>query len=296
MSAKLSHADLVHVLVEFLEVIFHEILYIRDLYPGHLFEKRQKYNTPVMMCRSNLVIQYIRDVVSSLKEDISNGLIDKLYIKILSPQRREVERFVFEFTSLLPPLTSAKDSKNTPVAFPLPEIELYLRSFIKKLSIADSSLRPNPEGCTFEIVMELNETAMNQANVDMTEQAQKLSIKVYPQNLSYPISNSNHLIYDSISTFPSLSNATPHLPTMNGSNQSSPWVPVDPPVVPLNSRKEKQKQHMNIGDSQRSNFSSMTGCGDSVPQLLPIKSMDVGVIKIQLYVEESDVKEDPKVG
>lgn len=177
-----------------------------------------------------------------------------MYIKILSPQRREVERFVFEFTSLLPPLTSAKDSKNTPVAFPLPEIELYLRSFIKKLSIADSSLRPNPEGCTFEIVMELNETAMNQANVDMTEQAQKLSIK------------------------------------------SSPWVPVDPPVVPLNSRKEKQKQHMNIGDSQRSNSSSMTGSGNSVPQLLPIKSMDVGVIKIQLYVEESDVKEDPKVG
>lgn len=37
------------VLCEFLEVAFHLILYVRELYPPVVFERRKKYNVPVQV-------------------------------------------------------------------------------------------------------------------------------------------------------------------------------------------------------------------------------------------------------
>lgn len=37
------------VLCEFLEVAFHLILYIREVYPAVVFERRKKYNVPVQV-------------------------------------------------------------------------------------------------------------------------------------------------------------------------------------------------------------------------------------------------------
>ena len=37
------------VLCEFLEVAFHLILYVREVYPAVVFERRKKYNVPVQV-------------------------------------------------------------------------------------------------------------------------------------------------------------------------------------------------------------------------------------------------------
>lgn len=37
------------VLCEFLEVAFHLILYVREVYPPVVFERRKKYNVPVQV-------------------------------------------------------------------------------------------------------------------------------------------------------------------------------------------------------------------------------------------------------
>ena len=37
------------VLCEFLEVAFHLVLYVREVYPGVVFERRKKYNVPVQV-------------------------------------------------------------------------------------------------------------------------------------------------------------------------------------------------------------------------------------------------------
>jgi mitotic spindle assembly checkpoint protein MAD2B len=38
-----------NVLCEFLEVAIHLILYMREIYPAGIFEKRKKYNVPVQV-------------------------------------------------------------------------------------------------------------------------------------------------------------------------------------------------------------------------------------------------------
>lgn len=38
------------ILCEFLEVAIHLILYVREVYPSGIFQKRKKYNVPVQVC------------------------------------------------------------------------------------------------------------------------------------------------------------------------------------------------------------------------------------------------------
>jgi mitotic spindle assembly checkpoint protein MAD2B len=38
-----------NILCEFLEVAIHLILYMREIYPAGIFEKRKKYNVPVQV-------------------------------------------------------------------------------------------------------------------------------------------------------------------------------------------------------------------------------------------------------
>ena len=47
------------VLCEFLEVAFHLILYIREVYPAVVFERRKKYNVPVQV-RNGFTLQCIQ--------------------------------------------------------------------------------------------------------------------------------------------------------------------------------------------------------------------------------------------
>ena len=46
------------VLCEFLEVAFHLILYIREVYPAVVFERRKKYNVPVQVSNSSRPVSY----------------------------------------------------------------------------------------------------------------------------------------------------------------------------------------------------------------------------------------------
>lgn len=44
------------ILCEFLEVAIHLILYVREVYPSGIFQKRKKYNVPVQVMFSRLMI------------------------------------------------------------------------------------------------------------------------------------------------------------------------------------------------------------------------------------------------
>lgn len=44
-----SFAVVADILCEFLEVAIHLILYVREVYPSGIFQKRKKYNVPVQV-------------------------------------------------------------------------------------------------------------------------------------------------------------------------------------------------------------------------------------------------------
>ncbi|PKU38730.1 mitotic spindle assembly checkpoint protein mad2b [Limosa lapponica baueri] len=115
------------VLSEFLEVAVHLILYVREVYPIGIFQKRKKYNVPVQ------------------------NDVEKVVVVILDKEHHPVERFVFEITQ--PPLLSISSESL------LSHVEQLLRAFILKISVCDAVLDNNPPGCTFTVLVHTREAA-----------------------------------------------------------------------------------------------------------------------------------------
>jgi mitotic spindle assembly checkpoint protein MAD2B len=55
----------VDILIDFLEVAIHAVLYAREVYPPFLFEQRRKYSVNIFRCRHPGVIQYIQRVLKN---------------------------------------------------------------------------------------------------------------------------------------------------------------------------------------------------------------------------------------
>ncbi|MBZ3885845.1 Mitotic spindle assembly checkpoint protein MAD2B [Sciurus carolinensis] len=82
------------VLCEFLEVAMHLILYVREVYPVGIFQKRKKYN---MSCHPELN-QCIQDTMHCAKPLLEKNDMEKVVVVILDKEHRPVEKFVFEIT------------------------------------------------------------------------------------------------------------------------------------------------------------------------------------------------------
>ena len=48
------------VLCEFLEVAFHLVLYVREVYPAVVFERRKKYNVPVQVSEHFMLEMFLQ--------------------------------------------------------------------------------------------------------------------------------------------------------------------------------------------------------------------------------------------
>ena len=55
------------VFVEFIEVLIHQILFLRDVYPRSIFEPRKKFGLPLQMSQHPWVNSYIASTLDSLK-------------------------------------------------------------------------------------------------------------------------------------------------------------------------------------------------------------------------------------
>ncbi|MCJ8734796.1 hypothetical protein PDJAM_G00239440 [Pangasius djambal] len=115
------------ILCEFLEVAIHLILYVREVYPSGIFQKRKKYNVPVQ------------------------NEAEKVVVVIMDKDHHPVERFVFEISQ--PPLLSISSDTL------LSHVEQLLRAVILKISVCDAVLDNNPPGCTFTVLVYTRESA-----------------------------------------------------------------------------------------------------------------------------------------
>ncbi|KAI8094493.1 DNA-binding protein [Thamnidium elegans] len=80
---------------EFLETWFHQILYIRNLYPRSIFEKQKKFQVPVYIATHPGVQEYISNFVQACYSLIAKDDIRFICLTILQ-QDEAVEKFVFE--------------------------------------------------------------------------------------------------------------------------------------------------------------------------------------------------------
>ncbi|KAG9481899.1 hypothetical protein GDO78_010891, partial [Eleutherodactylus coqui] len=124
------------ILCEFLEVAVHLILYVREVYPIGIFQKRKKYNVPVQMSCHPELNRYIQDTLHCVKPLIEKNDVEKVVVVILDKEHHPVERFVFEIAQ--PPLLSISSDSL------LSHVEQLLRAFILKISVCDAVLENNP--------------------------------------------------------------------------------------------------------------------------------------------------------
>lgn len=126
-------------LVEFLEAAVHSILKSRQVYPSEIFERRCKYGIPVWMSRHPDLNTYISEAVYGCIYWLKNGEMEQFTVAILNLESMPVEKFVFRCV-----LSPSERSLCL-------DVEAELRSFLLKISVSDSVLKPNPSGCSFSL-------------------------------------------------------------------------------------------------------------------------------------------------
>jgi len=86
------------ILGSFLEVLTHELLYTRSLYPHDAFSPTRHYGVACHACRHPGVVDYIFDTLKIAVPSIISGSVDGLYLLLYDEQTDELlERFAFEF-------------------------------------------------------------------------------------------------------------------------------------------------------------------------------------------------------
>ncbi|XP_061189034.1 mitotic spindle assembly checkpoint protein MAD2B-like isoform X3 [Saccostrea echinata] len=136
---------------EFLEVAIHSILYDRELYPAGVFERRKKYNVPVQICVHPEVNRYITQVVNGISEFNTKGQLEKVAIVICNSDSQPVEKFILEINK--PSIPQQQTDRY------LYQLEQSLRSFLLKINMADSLLKPLPPDCTWTVHATTRESA-----------------------------------------------------------------------------------------------------------------------------------------
>ncbi|RKP08841.1 DNA-binding protein [Thamnocephalis sphaerospora] len=152
----LTYAETVDVVCDFLETAVHMILYVRELYPAHLFERRKKYNVPVHVARHPELIDYVRDMIRACRPDLERGAVERICLVVVNKEYTPVERFVFEIDALIDPKVSGKHA-TAEGGLTAVDVEAYLRAFLLKISVCDAVLHPNPPECTFALVLQLKD-------------------------------------------------------------------------------------------------------------------------------------------
>ncbi|KAG2224040.1 hypothetical protein INT45_009626 [Circinella minor] len=154
----ISRQDLINLLLDFIEVWIHQILYERELYPTAIFSLKKKYDVPVHMATHEGVANYISKFVESLQTLLISGNCKFISLKIMSPMNNRIlERFVFEIESALNesnldiPLDTILDSE---VTCSLADIQQQLRACLLRTAGTRSSLVNNPSDCTFTLGVE----------------------------------------------------------------------------------------------------------------------------------------------
>ena len=143
MSSKKEGQFYLDVFTEFVEVLVHQIIYLRDIYPASIFETRRKFNLPLHMSQHPWVNEYIRKVVDGLRENLTQPDTDVDSVDIVvSATDGQMERFRLEFGSL-DVLSSTSSARMQSDEF-MVGLEMSLASLLLRLGQAASVMLPPP--------------------------------------------------------------------------------------------------------------------------------------------------------
>lgn len=128
-------------IVEFIEALIHQILYLRAIYDPQIFDRHKLYNIAIRKAIHPGVVAYVSNLTRSLKAGIASGAVNKIVILLLDSKHRGIEKFVVDVKVVAP----GKTIRPT-------ELQAALRSVLVKVSMMEAHLWPLPPGCTFTVL------------------------------------------------------------------------------------------------------------------------------------------------
>ncbi|CAA7056726.1 unnamed protein product [Microthlaspi erraticum] len=133
--------EVARTLVEFLEVAITMVVFLKGFYPSAAFERRRYMNVVVQRARHPELRDYIHSATSGLLPFIEKGLVERVAVIFFSEDSVPVERFVFKLTINSSCAASVEEG----------QLEFALRSFLIKLSVSKSLVKPLPRNCRWEV-------------------------------------------------------------------------------------------------------------------------------------------------
>ncbi|GAA5927957.1 uncharacterized protein JCM15063_006043 [Sporobolomyces koalae] len=164
MSQVLSFRETAKLAREYLEVAFHLVLYLREVYPAGLFRQVKKYESPVWQSRNPALTEYLGRILECIEEEMLKGTVRRavLVVKESNPTETPLERYVFDFEWLIPHDQIPLDGSDfTPAAKGLarPDVDDLFRACLRKLNGSTAYLKKLPPETTFAVVLEMADHA-----------------------------------------------------------------------------------------------------------------------------------------
>ncbi|XP_065183401.1 mitotic spindle assembly checkpoint protein MAD2B-like [Sycon ciliatum] len=165
-SKPLVGADIV---CEFLEVAWHQILFLRDVYPASVFGRRRMYGTSVRMCLHPDVNQYIAQSLEAIRGCLVRGDVETIVLVVRNQAGLVVEQYVFE---------AAVPERRDPDEFEdryLLEVEASLRAALLRLTTCAGGLGSlHGDGVTFAVLVKTRRDAAERLAVQSAAQVQPM--------------------------------------------------------------------------------------------------------------------------
>lgn len=183
------------ILGSLLEVIFHELLYTRSLYPDDAFSRTRHYGVACHACRHPDVVDYIFETLQVAVPGIFSGAIDGLYLIIYDAETENMlERYAFEFDlddtvkitqSSVTVNAPGKDERGEELEVKIQELERSLRDVLLRIVSLDGTelgrkrgQRQFDDNSTFKLCLhaaqgnESNTSIGANSNENFTQQSQ----------------------------------------------------------------------------------------------------------------------------
>lgn len=142
--------ELVDITLSFLEVVIHNVLFYRQVYPPGLFERRRSYGMAVWMSRHPGLNNSIHRVLHSLRAPLLKGVVEAVCLVILNAAGRAVERYTLDVCLTAP---------DTPATYS--DLETMLAAAVTKLALLESAGGPPlGEDATFTVLVKMHEVCV----------------------------------------------------------------------------------------------------------------------------------------
>ncbi|KAK7861952.1 hypothetical protein R5R35_006321 [Gryllus longicercus] len=139
------------ILLEFLEIAIHTVVYSRRLYPDTIFVKKKLYGTPVYCSIHPEVNSYITESLKGIQELIKKNEVKKVCVVFCDKNTLPIDKIVFDVLALYSRLVVG-DSYFI-------HTEESLRAALLKISHTCRTLKELPEDASFLIQVHTTETA-----------------------------------------------------------------------------------------------------------------------------------------